>query len=211
MKKKIGQSIFLIMVSLAVGIALGQGCAKPFQSADTGGSYSNNSNGTNGTGDYVPDPNAQTLSLVYNKQVLDHLVSCSGLGVPSDLTLATWSSKKGAISIDGTVLTITAPMLMAVSTIAGDVCRDLVNQEKVSPRLFNNINWMGTVLPADNALGDAVRGLALSCWQRPEEDVERQIVLDAVKSQFSSGAIDTSDAFLFLCTSMLASLDTLTL
>lgn len=209
MKSRVRQAVFLVMLSLAIGISLGQGCARPFQSLESNSTPVDMS--SNLPEEYVPDPNAPTLSVVYNKQVLDHMVSCSGVGIPSEATQATWAAKRGAISIDGTVLTITAPMLMAVTTIAGDVCRDLIDQEKLNPRLLINVNWASTTLPSDSVLSDAVRGLALSCWQRPEEDVERQTVLDAVKSQFSSSSINNSDAFLFLCTSMLASLDTLIL
>lgn len=209
MKSRVKQAVFLVMLSLAIGISLGQGCARPFQSLDSNSSTFNMSSIL--PEEYIPDPNAPTLSVVYNKQVLDHMVSCSGVGIPSDATQATWASKRGAISIDGTVLTITAPMLMAVTTIAGDVCRDLIDQEKISPRLFLGVNWASTMLPSDAILNDSVRGLALSCWQRSEEEVERQTILDAVKSQFSGASINNSDAFLFLCTSMLASLDTLIL
>jgi len=209
MNNRISQAIFLIALSLAIGISLGQGCSRPYQSSSESASIVDVASTL--PVDYVPDPNAETLSVVYNKQVLDHLVSCSGIGMASDATQSTWAAKRGAISIDGTVLTVTAPMLMAVTTISGDVCRDLIDQEKVSPRLFNNVNWSATSLPADGALYDAVRGLALSCWQRQEDDLERQTIMDAVKSEFSAGAIDPSDAFLFLCTSMLGSLDTLTL
>ncbi len=210
MKKRVWQIIFILLGSLSVGIGLGQGCSRPFGTSSGSSSSSSNSASVDQNG-YQIDPNAQTLSLIYNKQVLDHLVSCSGVGVPSDETQATWSSKRGAVSIDGTVLTITAPMLMAVTTISGDVCRDLINQEKTTPRIFNNVNWSGTVLPSDTALRDSIRGLALSCWQRPEEDLEQQVIMDAVKSEFSTGTIDVTDAYLFLCTSMLSSLDTLTL
>lgn len=209
MRSRIGQAIFLVMLSLAIGIGLGQGCARPFQSLDSNSAPVDMSSHL--PADYVPDPNVPTLSVVYNKQVLDHMVSCSGIGIPSEATQSTWATKRGAISIDGTVLTITAPMLMAVTTIAGDVCRDLIEQEKVSARLIPNVNWSSAVLPSDNVLSDAVRGLALSCWQRPEDEVERQTLLDAMKSQFSGGTVNNSDAFLFLCTSMLSSLDTLVL
>lgn len=209
MKSRVRQAVFLVMLSLAIGISLGQGCARPFQSLESNSTPVDMS--SNLPEEYVPDPNAPTLSVVYNKQVLDHMVSCSGVGIPSEATQATWAAKRGAISIDGTVLTITAPMLMAVTTIAGDVCRDLIDQEKLNPRLLINVNWASTTLPSDSVLSDAVRGLALSCWQRPEEEVERLTVLDAVRSQFSGSDVNNSDAFLFLCTSMLASLDTLIL
>ncbi len=211
MKNRIWQISFVLLASLSIGIGLGQGCAKPFNASTTSSNDTNASSADNvDQNGYQINPNAQTVSMVYNKQVLDHLVSCSGVGVASEETAATWASKRGAVSIDGTVLTITAPMLMAVATISGEVCRDLIGQEKANPRVFNGVNWAGTSLPMDGVLNESIRGLALSCWQRPEEEVERQIIMDAVKSQFV-GTVNPSDAYLFMCTSMLSALDTLTL
>jgi hypothetical protein len=210
MTKQIWQVAFILLASVSIGIALGQGCAKPF-TQQTAASTADPTNLVASENTELIDPNSQTLSMVYSKQVLDHMVSCSGVGIPSDATMATWATKKGAVSIDGSILTITAPMLMAVTTIAGDVCRDLINQEKTAPRIFNGVNWSGTALPADGVLNDSIRGLALSCWPRMEEDAERQIIMDAVKSEFGSGSINMSEAYLFLCTSMLSSLETLTM
>jgi hypothetical protein len=207
MKKRVWQITFVLLGSLAVGIGFGQGCSKPFNST-SGSSDGASTDPLVDENGYQLDPNAQTLSLVYNKQVLDHLVSCSGIGKASSETEGTWASKRGAVSIDGTVTTITAPMLMAITTISGDVCRDLIEQEKKQPSLFKGVNWTDTSLPADPALNDAIRGLALSCWARPEEEIERSMILETVKSEFT-GAISPSDAMLFLCTSMLASLDTM--
>jgi hypothetical protein len=208
MKKQMARIILIFMASATVVIGFGQGCAKT-QKSSNAGSVDAASQTNNNTSEL--DPNSQTLSLVYNKQILDHMVSCSGIGVASDETLITWSEKRGAVSIDGTVLSLTSPMLMAVTTIAGDVCRDLINTEKTTPRLFNNINWSATSLASDATLNDSIRGLALSCWQRQEADEERQVIMDALHSEFGTGTINNSDAFLFLCTSMLSSLDTLTL
>lgn len=204
------QICFILLFSLSIGISLGQGCARPYQENHASSSSTpNNISAT--TPEYPINTDVATLGMVYNKQILDHLVSCSGVGAPSDETLATWNSKKGAVSIDGTILTITSPMLMAVTTIAGDVCRDLVEQEKTTPRLFAGINWSSSSLPSDAILSDAIRGLALSCWKRSEDDNEKQILLDSVKGAFTESSIDSSEALLFLCTSMLASLDTLVL
>lgn len=210
MNAKVSQVVFILSASIAIGITLGQGCAKSFYKSPSSGTTNNSSTSANIEATTL-DPNVATLGVIYNKQVLDHFVSCSGLGVASDETQATWSSKKGAISIDGTVTSITAPMLMAVTTIAGDVCRDIISQEKQNPRLFPGVNWAAAALPSDATLGDSIRGLALSCWQRPEDDQEKQILFDSIKSQFTGASVTPDDVYLFLCTTMLSSLDTLTL
>lgn len=211
MKKNWGSIVFILFVSLSIGIGLGQGCSRPFQSSkNTSGNNSSELTNSQQTNSEV-NPNLDSLSLVYNKQVLDHFVSCSGVGLPSDETLSTWESKRGAISIDGTILTITAPMLMSVTTIASDVCRDLIDQEKISPRLFQGVDWSNPTLASDGAMNSAVKGLALSCWQRHEDDIERQLLVETIKSQFSAAPVDNSHAFLFMCTAMLSSLDAIIL
>lgn len=210
MKRSFAIAILVTLFSVTIATGFGQGCAQS-KKATTSSNGDDGSADLGGTPEYQIDPNSVTLSMVYNKQVLDHMVSCSGLGVASDNTLATWSSKRGAVSIDGTVVTITAPMLMAVTTIAGDVCQDLINLEKTEPRLFNGVNWSAIALPDNTTINNSIRSIALSCWQRAETAEENQIITDALYSEFGSGTINPSDAYLFLCTSMLSSLDTLTL
>jgi hypothetical protein len=210
MKRSFAIAILIAFFSVTIATGFGQGCAQSKKA--TAGSDGGDALGdTNGNPEYNLDPSSVTLSMVYNKQVLDHMVACSGVGVASDSTLATWASKRGAVSINGTVVTVTAPMLMAVTTIAGDVCRDLIDLEKKTPMLFNGVNWSATSLPDNTTLTNSIRGLALSCWQRQESNEENQILMDTLHSEFSSGSVNPSDAYLFLCTSMLASLDTLTL
>lgn len=207
MKKKLWQVFFVLVSSLAIGISLGQGCSRPYQSIHNSGDTSSSDLSSQSETPYEINPQLPTLSLIYSKQVLDHYVSCSGIGAPSDSTLSTWESKRGAVSVDGSVLTITAPMFMATTTIVGDVCRDLIEMEKVNPRLFLGVDWLSSTLTSDKEIQDGIRGLALSCWQRSEDDSERQILMDSVKSEFGMSPTNNSDAFLFLCTSMLSSID----
>jgi hypothetical protein len=70
-----------------------------------------------------------------------------------------------------------------------------------------------TTMPATSSLQDAMRRIARSCWSRDEDPNEGQIIMDAVQSAFqgANGANTTHDAALFMCTSMLASLDSLIL
>lgn len=193
-------------------VGLGQGCGKfTVNSMVDGGSGSENSN----TQEDDPTilPNTSTVALVYGKQILDQYSTCIGSGLPTDRTLAMYSSKAGTISETGAVSTLTAPMLMAATSIAGEVCEDLIAREKTAPRIFIGFNLSGSMLPATSSLQDAMRRIARSCWSRDEDPDEGQIIMDAVQTAFQgSTSVNTGhDAALFMCTSMLGALDSLVL
>ncbi len=156
-------------------------------------------------------PGTKTVSLVYSKQVLDQMTACLGVKTPSDQTIAMYGQKKGAISTYGTANTITSPMMMAVVSIAGEVCNDLLNQESTGPlRLFKDFNFQSTNLPDNGALRSAISRLSLSCWQRPVEAAETELLVDlAFKSVKNGEAKASRKSALLLCTSMLSSLDSL--
>jgi hypothetical protein len=219
MKLNFWKVTIIVTTSLSFGVGLGQGCSRPYTSSSSSSSSPADAYLTEAG--YKINPDIETVGLTYSKQILDHLVSCSGIGVPTDATQSTWLSKKGAVSVDGAVDTLTAPMLMASATIAGDVCRDLIDQEEkadtdtdsqTEARIFTGVNWStSTPLPSTGVLTTSIQGLALSCWQRQAESAELDLILQAVQSEFGSGNINTREAYLFLCASMLGSIDTLAL
>ncbi len=207
MRKQLIARISTILVTGAVIIVgLGQGCGKFTVIGDESGNSAQNS----GSSDDDPGikPNTSTVSLVYGKAALDHFSSCTGSGLPSDRTLAMYSSKVGTMSETGAVSTYTAPALMALTSLAGEVCKDLIENEKTAPRMFIGVDWAGMSLPADGTMQDAMRRLARSCWSRDEDPTESDIVMGGIQSAFSNTA---HDSMLFMCTSMLSALDTLIL
>jgi hypothetical protein len=211
-KQLIARIASIVMTGAVIIVGLGQGCGKfTAMSSDSSSGSAQNSEAT--SDDPGIQPNTETVALVYGKQVLDHYSSCLGSGIPSDRTLGVYSSKAGTISETGAVSTLTAPMLMAATSIAGEVCEDLLTHEKTAPRIFIGVNLMSTTLPAQGPLQDAMRRIARSCWSRDEDPAEADIILGAVNSAFqgASGANIAHDAALFMCTSMLGSLDSLVL
>jgi hypothetical protein len=103
-------------------------------------------------------------------------------------------------------------MLIAATSIAGEVCEDLINNEKKSPRLLIGWSLGRNVLPDQGVMLDAMRRIARSCWSRDEEQEESNIIMGAVQSSFQDAGANTAhDAALFMCTSMLGSLDSLVL
>lgn len=204
--------VFAVLVG-GVILSVGNGCSKSFTSSpSTGGSSNTAATGGSGGGDDMPViPGARTVSIVYSKQVVDQLASCSGLAAPSAATMNMYEQKKGAISTYGAANTVTAPMMMAVTSIAGEICNDLIAQEaSAGQRLFMGFNMAASALPNSGQLSDAITRLSLSCWQRNESSGERQALLDLVSSSVgASEANAPRKAALMLCTSMLSSLDAL--
>ena len=102
-------------------------------------------------------------------------------------------------------------MMMAVTRIAGEICNDLINQEvKTVARIFSGFDMSSNNLPNTSLISDSISRMALSCWQRRETSVERELVLNMV--QASVVATENSAArksALLVCTSMLSSLDSL--
>lgn len=215
MTKNKRMAIFaVILVVGGATLSIGNGCSQQYSnrgSTDVG-STDNNTSGTGGNNsDVEVIPGARTVSLVYSKQVLDQLSSCTGLAMPSDKTTATYQQKQGAISMYGYVNTVTSPMMMAVTSIAGEICNDLINQEVANgPRLFVGYNFTAASLPTPAQLGDSVSRIALSCWQRNETAEERQVLLDMINSSVGvSEATAGRKSALMICTAMLSSLDSL--
>lgn len=201
--------LFIVGATLSIG----NGCSKQYlsKSGSAGDAMSGIvPSGTSGS-DIDVLPGARTASLVYSKQVLDQLSSCSGLASPSDKTVAMYQQKQGAISTYGYVNTVTSPMMMAVTSIAGEICNDLVAQEVASgPRLFVGYNFSDAMLPNPTQLSDSISRIALSCWQRRENETEKQMLLNMVSSSVGVAEVmGGQKSALMICTAMLSSLDSL--
>lgn len=206
-----------ILVASALGlvgllVTVGNGCSKrngfetnmSSTAASSGGSTST---GTTTDPDFIPG--AKTVSVVYAKQALDQLTSCSGVIAPSDDTLRMYDSKKSSISAYGDANSVTAPMMMAITNISGEICDDLIDQEIKGPsRIFVGWNLSADAKPSLNLAGDSISRLAISCWQKNESAVERQAVLDLIAS-VPAGTGAARKQALLLCTAMLSSLNSL--
>ncbi len=203
--------VFAVLIG-GVILSVGNGCSKSFSTDSSNGTSGNTAaGGTTGGSDVPIIPGAKTVSIVNSNQVVDQLASCSGLSAPSGATLAMYEQKKGAISTYGSASTVTGPMMMAVTSIAGEICNDLIDQEVASgPRLFVGFNMMANAVPNNSQLSDSITRLALSCWQRNESSSERQLLLNMVSSSVGgTEALASRKSALMICTSMLSSLDAL--
>lgn len=215
MKKYKSKLILVFSIFFVTGILayVGNGCSRS-QSAGVDALSSTAAAGvpvTPATDDIPVIPGARTVSLVYSKQVVDQLAACSGLSLPSEKTLAMYEQKKGAVSSSGSANTVTGPMMMAVASIAGEICNDLIDQEiSAGARLFNGYALAGNVLPNSSQLSDTISKIAVSCWQRNESSSERGILLNMVSSSVGAAEVMAGrKSALLICTAMLSSLDSL--
>jgi len=211
--KKSYINILVVIFSISLYIIVGgQGCSKGFTTSTQENSPSVIKDLQTNLDDEENDPNKPSFSLVYGKQILDHYNSCLGYGAVSSRTSAMWEEKKGTISENGKVKSLTAPMLVAATSIAGEVCKDLVDTEKNAPRLMLGINFNSQDLPSSNNIKAAIRRLARSCWARDEDPFESQIIEDSLYQTFgtTAEASKSEKSMIYLCTAMLSSLDTIT-
>jgi hypothetical protein len=213
--------ISAIALSLVVYIiAMGQGCSKSAPSSPVASSSSSTAVTSTSGGSVLgieplqPDPTAivpmeKTVGVGYAQQVLDQYSSCLGVR-PSDRTVATYEAKKGAISTFGTHDTVTPPMLMALTNIAGELCQDLINQESpatANKRIFKNIDLMANATPATTALRESISRLAIACWQRRETASEAQALTELVSETVGANEAHAArKATLAVCTAILSSL-----
>ena len=208
-----------LLVGLAAGLTLvlvtvGNGCSKrsdmSSQMSSTAASGNNGTSSTGGSGSSSFIAGVKSVSVVYQQQVLDQLTACAGVISPSDATLLMYASKKGAISTYGTATSVTPPMMMAITNIAGEICNDLVQQEKnpANVRMFVNFG-LGGNMPAQGAtLSDAISRMSMACWQKQPSMAETNAIVDLINT-VPSGAGAADKSALLVCTAVLSSLNSL--
>lgn len=216
MKKHKSKLILVLSIFFVTGVLtyIGNGCSRsqsqsPINSASLAPPASGGT--TTSSSDIPVIPGARTVSLAYSKQVVDQLSACSGLALPSERTMAMYEQKKGQMSTYGAANTVTGPMMIAVASIAGEICNDLIDQElAVGARLFNGYSMTAAVLPNNTQLSDTITKFALSCWQRNESASERSIIINMITSSVGAAeALAGRKSALMICTSMLSSLDSI--
>lgn len=170
---------------------------------------------TEGDGTMQVVEEKQAVAVNYSENILDAMLQMTGVAKPSSATLNSYRDKQTKISETGKAEAVTAPMWMSVTNLAGDVCLDLVNQEKSlkadERRIFPKVDFSkGPSNVSADAKDDVIRRMARSFWGRNETPQEKTIIRAAIDQAFS-GAEDkgaqTEASMLFTCSAMLASLD----
>ena len=224
MKTAVLKKLKLLTVIVGLGAAtafIGHGCSN-FASNDM-------SNGSSGgllggdNQDFEIIPGERTVSTVYAKQVLDNMTSCSGIGTPSVATVQEWTDRLGTISEYGYATTVSGPMMMGITAIAGEICNDVISTETPRPDLeriiFDGVDFsQGPSAVSSGTVRLVITRLARSCWQREDDPLpgpsgevsETDLIINAYNEIVSAGGADTPaqtrNAMLGLCTGMMASL-----
>lgn len=170
------------------------------------------------------------VSVLYSENILLSMQSQLGIQVPSARTIAAFTAGKSQLSAKGpvgNVDTVNQPMWGAITTLSGEFCVDTINLEKAKPigsaqapgtrSFFNQVNF--TQAPAGlsmTARADSIRRLSLALWGRPETADELLQIQNGLTAMLqlppvtgTNNALQTENAMLFVCSSMLASLDSI--
>lgn len=207
--------LIILLATLAAGIALvGQGCGN-FEAVQ---SKQQSSSSSSLSQDFVPQPETQTASIAYARQILDSMLACTGVGTADDKIREEYNSRKGSLSEYGYATEVTGPMLMSVTAVAGEVCNKLVDSEMNSAaeqrRIFSTVDFdAGASSLSRSQLESSITRLARSCWQREQSAEESEVIVNAVNQAFgtSSETKSTHTAMVMVCTGMLSSLSSISM
>ena len=186
----------LAILVLSVGLF---GCSKMSSNNESA-----SGNSAFGTG---PDAPRKVHAVVSRNQLLPNYLACTGLPEDqvSNATRDEVNNALNAMTEEGNVEGITAPMLMAFTKISAEICNDLISYEQNGQRrYFSGFNLNNNNDNQQLDLGRTVRSLASSCWGRQATATEVNMVLNNVGNTAISNNDDESMA-LYLCTAVLAS------
>jgi hypothetical protein len=163
------------------------------------------------------DPKPVTVTNAEN--LLVTMQSVTGLQNISQNTINAANIAKAKVTETGKADSINGPMWLSITNLSGDMCLDLVNDEKAKAqadrRFFGQVNFTAapSALTPENK-DDLIRRMARNFWGRNETPAERTVIkssLDAAlvdpRRPGASDAAETEDGLIFTCSAMLASLD----
>jgi hypothetical protein len=216
-----------LLLSAALSTIVFQNCSKGVLQD----SASSSATGSN----YVQN-NSKAVGVVTTRQVFDSVLSVTKLNI-SQLDPAVVANDRfilaNAISDTGTPESVNGPMWMAITNLTGLVCIDLVKDEanrgqKGLPANFVvEVNlWAPASSVTDASVKAVAHRMARSFWGRNETDDEMAQIIATMNSAFADvrapaampAAVldptkdpvnaDTSRMMYFLCSAMLASMET---
>ena len=163
-----------------------------------------------------PDPVVPLSSKVYQpglvrqSQILPAFTKCLGLKMDevSQGTRDIYFSLKGNLSEDGNIKGLSAPLLMAVTQLAGDVCGDLIKKEMTAeaPHFFTGFDLSSPDNQGETPLTESIDKITRSCWGRGASDLEKNVIIESYKQSLLANNRGTRGALL-LCTSLMSSPD----
>jgi hypothetical protein len=161
-------------------------------------------------------------ALLSAEQTLSSMMKVTNTTMASPATLNEYTSRYGALAAGNDLSMANAPLMLGATSLAGEVCNNLLAQEKALPaadrNFFGAVNFAaGLNSFNDNAYAMVVRGMARSFWGR-SENTEEAALLSNFKNEFIMAvpaanigdAAATSNLMLGTCAAMLSSVEAIT-
>ncbi len=166
------------------------------------------------------DTNPITVS--YSENIITSMQLQTGLATVSARVTTANTNAKAKITETGKADSVNAPMWMAVTNLAGEVCLDLVTDEKAKAatarRFFGQVDF--TRAPASftsDIKSDMIRRMARNFWGRNETVAEKTVLVSSLDAAIADArrtnvndATETEDILVYTCTAMLSSLNAIT-
>lgn len=158
-------------------------------------------------------------SLLTGEQAFESMLNVTGQSTaPSAAQRTEYATRLNSFSADDNLANISSPLLLATTSLGGEVCNGLVAKEKAlaagARRFFGAINFGANVANnSQDAFLSSVDVLAVSAWGRNLDSDERAIFA-AYYAEFKSNLTTDNNAatdnlFITACSAVLSSFDAL--
>jgi hypothetical protein len=167
------------------------------------------------------DPVYSPYALLTGEQIFKGMLNLTGTA-PTGAVNNEYKSRENAFSLNADLKNITSPMMIAITSLGGEVCNTLLASEiskSTSDRaFFSEVDFTKDVSNVNTDQFDfVIHSLARTFWGRNETEEERNLLLNG-KSEFlatleaskATQATSTRDLMLFTCSAMLSSVDAFT-
>jgi len=131
MSNKLRNAIVAIAAIILSIMPFTQACSVggAWEKSHSSGTASSSSTYVQGAGgEMVPVPLAKTYAVTNEGNLLDHVTGILNLGTPSAAARTSYDNNKTRVSETGVADTVTAPMWLAVTNVAGQSCDDLITK-----------------------------------------------------------------------------------
>ncbi len=159
----------------------------------------------------VPTSEAKTVGVSGSETILTSLVSVTGIQAPSTGLFRSSAGRTTLIGDTGAADSVNAPMWISITNLSGDVCAQLVTEEKAKApalrRIFKEIDFTkGPDSVSQEAKDKMIRRMARAYWGRNEEKEELAAINDSLSENFKGvDMVQTELQVLFGCSAMLSS------
>lgn len=213
----------VLLVPLSAVVLFGFNNCGRFGGSYDSGSQDSSSLGSAGdaSGD---DVNSEKLGLPYAllsaEQTLSSMMKVANVTAPTNALLNEYNGRYGALAAGNDLSMANGPLMLGATSLAGEVCNNLLTQEKAitdasARNFFTGINFAaGVSTLSDTGYDIAIRGMARSFWGRNETQEEYELLrgyrtefVNALAANARTQAASTNNLMLSTCAAMLSSME----